>query len=109
MNKKAMMIKATKQLLQAAFGLLGLLILMAVMKEFLLQNLYQHPVITTGVMALVTLSVLLGSQERRNTLVHFVHQTLNVNQLLMDDPEEERIMNQREQKLGEVESMDLWQ
>ena len=108
MNKTRMIIKTTKQLLQAAIGLLGLLILMAVMKAFLIQNLHQHPVITAGLLSLFTLSIYVGSKERRDALVHFVSQALHLEQLLMDDPEEEQLMNKREQKLGEAGSMDLW-
>lgn len=108
MNKKSMM-TTFKLFLQTIMGLLGLLILMAVVKEFLYQNFMHHPVTTTGVAILLTIAVLLGSKKRRDTLVHFVNETLNVDQLLMDDPEEAHIMNQREQKLGEVGSMDLWQ
>ena len=108
MNKKTMM-TTIKQFLQMMTGLLGLLILLAVVKDFLVLNLSQHPAITVGLLALFGLSILLGSRERRDTLVHFVNQALNMEQLLMDDPEEENIMKQREEKLGEVGSMDLWQ
>ncbi len=108
MNKKSLM-TTFKLFLQIIMGLLGLLILTAVVKGFLQQSFMHHPVATAGLVILLTLSLLLGSKERRDTLVHFVNETLNLEQLLMDDPEEEKIKSQREQKLGEVGSMDLWQ
>lgn len=108
MNKQSMM-TTIKGVFQIASGLLGLLILAAVVKEFLILNLHQHPAVTGGLLALFALSILLGSKERRDALNHFVNQALNLEQLLMDDPEEEHIMKQRDEKLGEVGSMDLWQ
>ncbi len=90
------------------FGLMGLLMMTPVITATYAYMVDSHLLGTTLFLFILGTALLMGSQKRRYAALHFIYKTVGIENLMMTEGEESRMLEQREEQAGETRSLDCW-
>ena len=94
--------------IKGGFSLLGLLMMTAIVGGIFSRMKAHHPVILTAGLLVFAAALYLGSQKRRDALLHVIHQVFRMERLMMLEEMEALMLEERDRVAGETKSLDDW-
>jgi hypothetical protein len=97
-----------KHLVTFLINLGGLLLMTLIVKAAFVYGKSHYPFVTLSLLIFLGTAVSWGSKRWRNAALHIIQQSSRLESLMLTDGEEARMLDDREKKAGETQSLDFW-
>jgi hypothetical protein len=106
--KHVMNTATVKHLVTFLINFGGLLLMAPIIKAAFVYGNNHYPFATLSLLIILGTAFLLGSKRWRNEALHIIQQNTRLETLMLVEGEEARMLEDREKKTGETQSLEFW-